>query len=112
MREEYGTRDLYVTENGCASEETRPVSGPFRGRILDLERREFLRSYLLEGRRAVAEGLGLKGWFVWSLLDNFEWAEGYAKRFGLVHVDYRTQERTLKESGRWYRDVARSGKIL
>lgn len=111
MREDYGAREFYVTECGAAAEGERP-DPDFQGRVVDLERREFLRTYLLEARRAVAEGYGLKGWFVWSLLDNFEWAEGYAKRFGLVHVDYRTQRRTPKESYRWYREVIRAGKVL
>jgi beta-glucosidase len=59
-------------------------------------------------REAIARGVPLKGYFAWSLLDNFEWAEGYLRRFGLTYVDYATQQRTLKASGRWYRDFLRA----
>ncbi|MFD8638408.1 family 1 glycosylhydrolase, partial [Streptomyces sp. NPDC059656] len=60
--------------------------------------------------RAMAEGVDVRGYFIWSILDNFEWAEGYRQRFGLVHVDYETQERTPKESYAWYRDLIKSGR--
>lgn len=108
MGEEYGARDLYITECGCACDDHRDAEG----RIIDLDRLQWLRGHLLEAKRAVDEGLGLKGFFVWSLLDNFEWQEGYSKRFGMVHVDYRTQERTPKESALWYKSVIRGRKIL
>ena len=67
-----------------------------------------LRRYLREIRRAIADGVDLRGYFVWSLLDNFEWGEGFSKRFGLVHVDFSTQERTVKDSAYWYRELIRS----
>ena len=66
-----------------------------------------LRSYLNEVRRAMDEGANVEGYFVWTLLDNFEWATGFSKRFGLVHVDHDSQERILKSSGLWYRDLIR-----
>ena len=85
-----------------ADDETSPD-----GEILDLDRREYLQSYLIALHRAIAEGYDVRGYFVWSLLDNFEWAEGYGKRFGIVHVDYATQRRTPKLSARWYAEVIR-----
>ena len=75
-------------------------------------RREYLRSYLVELHRAVAEGYDVRGYFLWSLLDNFEWAEGYEKRFGIVHVDFATQRRTPKLSSRWYAEVIRNNRIV
>ena len=75
------------------------------GRINDLERIEFLRAHFIAAHAAITQGVDLRGYFVWSLLDNFEWAEGYSMRFGLVFTDYRTQERILKQSAHFYRDV-------
>ena len=78
------------------------------GRIVDLDRIQWMRSHVQEAQRAVDEGLGLAGFFQWSLMDNFEWAEGYLKRFGIVHVDYDTQVRTPKESAHVYREIIRN----
>ncbi|HET8768811.1 MAG TPA: GH1 family beta-glucosidase [Pedococcus sp.] len=94
---DYGELPLVLTENGAAFDDVL-----VDGRVHDEQRVEFLRGHLDAGRRAVEAGVPLAGYFAWSLMDNFEWAEGYAKRFGLVHVDFRTQERTVKDSGRWY----------
>jgi beta-glucosidase len=69
---------------------------------------EYFRSHLLAVKEAIAQGVPVRGYFAWSLLDNFEWSHGYSKRFGIVHVDYSTQERTIKSSGAFYRDVIRS----
>ncbi len=78
------------------------------GEVDDIERVDYLSGYFTAAARAIADGVDLRGYFVWSLLDNFEWAEGYSKRFGIVYVDYRTQERIPKRSALWYRDfVAR-----
>jgi beta-glucosidase len=88
---------LYVTENGAAFPDR--VSGD--GRVHDAERIDYLHGHLAAAHRALADGVDLRGYFVWSLLDNFEWAFGYAKRFGLIHVDYRTQIRTPKDSALW-----------
>ena len=82
------------------------------GEVLDLHRREYLRSHLVEVHRAVAEGYDVRGYFLWSLLDNFEWAEGYEKRFGIVHVAFGTQRRTPKLSSRWYAEVIRNNRIV
>jgi beta-glucosidase len=78
------------------------------GQVHDPQRIDFLRRYLGEIRRAIGEGVPIDGYFYWSIMDNFEWAEGYKDRFGLVHVDYRTQKRTPKDSAAWYRDTIRS----
>lgn len=75
------------------------------GRVEDEDRRTFLRDYMAQAHQAIQEGVPLRGYFVWSLLDNFEWALGFSKRFGIVRVDYRTQARTTKRSGDWYRQV-------
>jgi beta-glucosidase len=99
---------LVISENGCATDDK--LSGS--GEVFDLERVLYLRSYLRQASRAVAEGYPLKGYFQWSLLDNFEWSCGYEKRFGLVHVDFETQKRTPKQSYHWYRQVVREGRVL
>jgi beta-glucosidase len=92
---------LYITENGCSSDDVLTSDG----RIEDTDRVMFLRNYLTHLHRAAAEGYPIKGYFLWSLLDNFEWADGYSKRFGLHYVDYKTQERIPKLSAQWYREV-------
>jgi beta-glucosidase len=104
-REAYGVTKTYISETGCACEDEKDETG----RIIDLDRVQWIRSHVKEAHRAVREGLGLSGFFQWSLMDNFEWAEGYFKRFGIVHVDYETQERTPKESAYLYREIIRSG---
>ncbi|MDX2188045.1 MAG: GH1 family beta-glucosidase [Opitutaceae bacterium] len=92
---------VYFTENGTAT--TDFVSPD--GQIHDGGRTEYIRCYLRELRRACADGVSVAGYFYWSLMDNFEWAEGYSQRFGIVHVDYATQKRTIKDSGKFYREV-------
>ncbi|HZG03059.1 MAG TPA: GH1 family beta-glucosidase [Streptomyces sp.] len=104
LTDEYGARRLYVTENGSAYPDT---VGP-DGTVDDPERVRYLEEHLAACARAVRKGAPLAGYFAWSLLDNFEWAYGYDKRFGLVHVDYRTQKRTVKNSGRRYADIIRT----
>lgn len=90
---------LYVTENGAAFPDT-----VVDGHIRDVQRTAFLQDHLAQVLRAKRDGLNVHGYFAWTLTDNFEWAEGYHARFGLVHVDHATQQRTLKDSGRWYGD--------
>lgn len=109
--EVYGVKKFYIAENGYCANDERAARGA-DGEIQDLDRREYLRAHLLALHRAVAEGFDVRGYFPWSLLDNFEWAEGYAKRFGLVHVDYPTQTRTPKLSARWYRECVRAKAVL
>ncbi|MEP7133236.1 MAG: GH1 family beta-glucosidase [Acidobacteriota bacterium] len=100
----YGKLPLYVTENGAAFYDP-PTVGEL-GR--DPLRVEYLREHLRAARRAMAGGVNLRGYFAWSLLDNFEWSHGYSKRFGIVHVDFATQKRTPKESARFYAEVIRT----
>jgi beta-glucosidase len=97
---EYDPPPLYVTENGAAYADSRRHDGS----VHDGERVEYLRGHIDAVGRAIARGVPVGGYFVWSLLDNFEWAEGYTQRFGLVYVDYPSLERVPKESYRWYRD--------
>ncbi|WP_371627255.1 GH1 family beta-glucosidase [Streptomyces sp. NBC_01116] len=100
---EYGVQRIYVTENGSAYEDAVAADGS----VHDPERVRYLEEHLAACARAVAKGAPLAGYFAWSLLDNFEWAYGYDKRFGLVHVDYATQRRTVKSSGRRYAELVR-----
>jgi beta-glucosidase len=96
---EYTDLPLFVTENGAAFDDHVDHAGA----VVDDERVDYLRGYVGAAAEAVREGVNLQGYFVWSLMDNYEWAEGYGRRFGLVYVDYRTQTRIPKASARWYR---------
>jgi beta-glucosidase len=96
---DYRVPKIYVTENGAAY----PHAPDAAKRVADRPRVEFLRRHLVEAQRAIAAGAPLAGYFAWSVMDNFEWERGYTQRFGLVWVDYPTQERIVKDSGRWYR---------
>ncbi|WP_236793699.1 GH1 family beta-glucosidase [Amycolatopsis sp. GM8] len=107
VHRDYPHIPLYVTENGAAYPD---VVTP-DGEIVDEDRIEFVAAHLRAAHAALAQGVDLRGFFYWSLLDNFEWAEGYAKRFGLVHVDYETQRRTPKHSARWYAKVIASNTV-
>jgi beta-glucosidase len=100
LKEEYDVPDLYITENGAAFQDV--AAG---GEVLDGERVDYLARHVDAIGEARARGAPVRGYFAWSLMDNFEWAHGYDKRFGLVHVDYETQQRTLKQSAYWYRDL-------
>ncbi len=105
VRDEYGAVPLYVHEAGCAFEdELRPG-----GEVLDERRIDYLAAHLRVAHDAMLAGIDLRGFFVWSLLDNFEWAEGYTHRFGVVHVDFDTGDRTPKASAPWYGEIAREG---
>jgi beta-galactosidase len=99
--------DLYVTENGAAFDDE--VSDD--GAVHDQPRVDFLRAHLNAVLDATGDGVPVKGYFYWSLMDNFEWAWGYSKRFGIVHVDFATQERTVKDSGQWYSAVVAANAI-
>jgi beta-glucosidase len=101
LHTDYGV-PLLITENGAAYPDG-PDAGD--GRVHDIRRIEYLDGHLRACHDAISRGVDLRGYFVWSLMDNFEWAEGYAKRFGIVHVDYTTQERVPKDSARWYAQV-------
>jgi beta-glucosidase len=104
VADDYAPPAMYVTENGAAFGDVRVHDG----QVHDPERTSYLETYIDAMSRAVADGAPVKGYFVWSLLDNFEWAHGYSKRFGLVYVDYPTLERVPKDSFHWYRGLIAS----
>lgn len=101
LHRDYAVPALYVTENGAAFKDEWD-GGDL---VHDPRRVDYLRSHITGVAEALEQGVPLKGYFVWSLLDNFEWAEGYSKRFGVIYVDYPTQRRVFKESGRWYAEL-------
>ncbi len=104
IKNKYGDIPIVITENGaCYNNE------PEFGRVEDTGRIKYLQSHLASLRRAMDSGVNIKGYCVWSLLDNFEWAHGYSMRFGIVHVDFRTLERTKKDSFYWYKQLIRNG---
>ena len=104
---EYAPPPIYITENGMANADR--VLG---GRVRDLPRVNYLRLHIEAVAQAIALGVDVRGYFYWSLLDNFEWDSGYTKRFGLFHVDYATQRRTAKDSAHWYRRFIRAHRAL
>ena len=98
---------IEITESGCAYND-----GPdANGIINDTDRIAYHRQYLQALARAIAEGADVRSYHAWTLLDNFEWAEGFTQRFGLTYVDFKTQQRTIKESGRWYATVAAQNRV-
>lgn len=101
MAEALGISDIYITENGTSS----TAAPDAEGRVLDIDRVMFLRQYLGELQRGIVDGAPVRGYFLWSLLDNFEWSRGYSERFGITYVDFATQKRTPKLSSQFYRDV-------
>jgi beta-glucosidase len=106
VHRDYPELPLVITENGCATADTRSTDGT----VSDPDRIRYLSLHLAAVHRAIEAGVDVRGYYVWSLLDNFEWAWGYSKRFGIVYVDYATQQRIPKESAWWFRDViARHG---
>jgi beta-glucosidase len=105
VKERYGDLPIYITENGAAFPD--PVRAA-EGRIDDPLRVSYFREHLRAVHEAIRLGVDLRGYFAWSLLDNFEWHSGYSKRFGIVHVDFETQRRTIKQSGYYFRDLIRS----
>jgi beta-glucosidase len=108
INKEYELPPVYITENGAAfKDEVAPD-----GKVHDERRLEYLRQHIIQTHLAIQDGVDVRGYFVWSLLDNFEWAHGYTKRFGLIHVDCDTQERIIKDSGEWYRKVNASDKVM
>jgi beta-glucosidase len=98
---------LYITENGCAADDYFTPEG----QVNDFERIDYLHGHLDAASRAIEAGVNLKGYFVWSLMDNFEWSRGYKRRFGVYYVDYLTQRRLPKRSARFYADVVRTGAL-
>jgi beta-glucosidase len=107
VKERYGEFPIYLTENGAAY----PDKIGLDGRVHDAERVEYLRGHIAAIYEAIQSGVDVRGYFVWSLMDNFEWARGYAARFGLAYTDYETQRRIVKDSGKFYAEVARSNGV-
>ncbi|MBN1305089.1 MAG: beta-glucosidase [Anaerolineales bacterium] len=105
LKHEYGNPAVFVTENGAAFSDKVVES-----RVHDEKRTHYLQTHLAGVKKALEEGSNCKGYFAWTLVDNFEWAEGYSKRFGLVYVDHKTQQRTIKDSGLWYKKLIASQK--
>lgn len=99
---------IFITENGTSSDDVLTPAG----RVDDIDRVMYLRNHLTHLQRAVAEGYPVKGYFLWSLLDNFEWADGYSKRFGIHYVDFKTQKRTPKLSAEWYKQVIAQNRVV
>jgi beta-glucosidase len=104
----YGVKNIYITENGCGYDDDAVKNGE----CLDLHRIEYLRSYLKELQHAVADGTPVRGYFVWCFLDNFEWTDGYTRRFGIVHTNFKTQRRTPKLSAYWYKSIIKANRVL
>ncbi len=106
VSEIWNVKEMYITENGASSTDEMAPDG----HVYDTDRVMYLRNYLTQLHRAVSEGIPVRGYFLWSLLDNYEWADGYGKRFGIIHVDFKTQKRVPKLSADFYREViARNG---
>jgi len=101
FKKRYNNPKIYITENGAAVIDTPDKTGY----VKDFDRISYIRAHLLEISRAIQDGANLQGYYVWSLFDNFEWSSGYAPRFGIVRVDFETQERITKLSGKWYSEV-------
>lgn len=101
-------REIFITENGCATEDVVAEDG----NVYDTDRVMFLRSYLTQLQRATAEGVPVKGYFQWSTMDNFEWTAGFGNRYGLVYVDFATQQRTPKLSAAWFREAAAQNAVV
>jgi beta-glucosidase len=100
VHKEYAAPAIYITENGASYND---VLGP-GDRVADARRVSYLEGHFDAMGQAMEAGAPVKGYFVWSVMDNFEWAMGYSRRFGVVYVDYSTQRRVLKDSAKWYRD--------
>ena len=108
LGEIWKVKDVYITENGCSSDDRLAPDG----HIYDTDRVMYLRNHLVHAHRATVEGWPLRGYFLWSLMDNFEWTDGYGKRFGVHYVDFETQRRVPKLSAEYYREViARNGAV-
>ena len=104
----WGAKEIFITENGCASDDVVADDGT----VYDTDRVVFLRAYLTQLQRATADGVPVRGYFQWSTMDNFEWTAGFGNRFGLVHVDFKTQKRTPKMSAAWFREAAKRNAVV
>ncbi len=106
--EVFGVKEIVMTENGAGYDDLPPN----HGEVLDTHRLEYVRECLRELKRGMDDGVPVKGYFLWSFMDNFEWADGYARRFGIVYNDFKTQQRTPKASARWYSQVVRGNALV
>jgi beta-glucosidase len=107
LKEQYGNPTVHITENGCAL----PDAPNETGTVADGDRIDYLGAYLRAAHEAIEAGVDLRSYYVWSLMDNFEWARGYGQRFGLVRVEAETLKRIPKQSAAWYRQVIRANGI-
>ncbi|MDI3312107.1 MAG: family 1 glycosylhydrolase, partial [Thermoanaerobacterium sp.] len=107
LDKEYTKIPIYITENGAAFKDIITEDE----KVHDKERIEYIKEHLKYANKFIEDGGNLKGYFLWSFLDNFEWAYGYSKRFGIVYVDYKTQKRILKDSALWYKEVINNAVI-
>ena len=103
LKADYGSPPILITENGAAIDDTVGADG----QVHDPRRIDYLRTHLAAVEEAIARGVDVRGYFAWSLMDNFEWALGYRPRFGITYVDFETQRRIPKDSARWYAEVVR-----
>jgi beta-glucosidase len=108
VRSLWNPASIFITENGCATADAVAEDGT----VSDTDRIMFLRASLTQLQRATAEGVPVDGYFLWSAQDNFEWAEGFGERFGIVHVDFETQQRTPKLSASWFREAAARNAVV
>jgi len=108
INSEYNLPPIIITENGVAFKDE--VSAD--GKVHDPRRIEYLKNHFIQTRLAMLDGVDIRGYMVWSLMDNFEWGHGFSKRFGLTYTDYATQQRTVKDSGEWYAEVIRKNEVV
>ena len=104
----WNVKSIYITENGCSASDAPAADG----NVYDADRVMFLRNYLTQLQRATADGVPVRGYFAWSLMDNFEWTDGYSNRFGLHYVDYVTQQRRPKLSAEFYKQVVTNNAVV
>jgi beta-glucosidase len=100
LHQDYAPKAIWITENGAAYPDPEPVNGV----VVDPERTDYLKTHIAAVETAIQQGSPVTAYFVWSLLDNFEWGYGYDRRFGIIHIDFKTLKRTMKQSALWYRD--------
>jgi len=104
----WSATSIFITENGCGASNVVAADG----KVYDSDRIMFLRAYLTQLQRATADGVPVNGYFLWSAQDNFEWSDGYGNRVGLIHVGFKTQERTPKLSAQWFREASRRNAVV
>src|SRR5690606_40742356 len=103
----WGAKEIYITENGCASEDVIAEDG----KVYDTDRIMFMRAFLTQLQRAASDNVPVNGYFYWSAMDNLEWTAGFGNRYGIVYVDFKTQQRTPKASAEFFRECARKNAV-